>query len=602
MNNDQDKKETNNNSLDELYDSFEKKEEKEKEKQKNITDEELLEVDPSITSDDVKMYLKDISKNPLLTAEEEIKYANLAKAGDEEAKNILIEYNLKLVVSIAKRYIGYGVLFLDLIQEGNIGLMKAVERFDPTKGFKFSTYATWWIKQAILRAIKEQGKTIKIPFHQISTITKYKNAADKLAMELNREPTLEEIAKEMGISYEKCVELYYLQIEPVSLDRKVDTESQDGSEIGEFMEAPDNVENDIIDKSLKEDIRKAFNDARLSPKEQYVIIYRVGLFGYPRKTLEKIGEELGLTRERVRQIETKALSKIKRTYNGLHLASYIINKEKENSFSPDEYKNISSKIPNNYFSFFYECGLTPIEAEVTAYSMGLIDNEEKDVREISEKMNMSMTDVTNAQKTAFTKLKKYPEKYKDLYEESKEVGKIIVKESDLCKKLKCSVEELEMAKLQLYPDELELLLKRDDTDFLRNMSTREMVQFNEKVFLKLRKIIKENRKNLIDTSFMNNLLELERLLGEERFNKLKELFDSKVFNELRKYFSLKGVAVVLLLFRYVDGVYYTSNSISLLLKIDPKEVDKIYQKANSLFISNNILNDDKNKRMIKELK
>ena len=598
MNDDQKIIDYNNDSLDDLYNSLEEDEDTDEPE-----DEEQETNDSNISSDYVKMYLKEIGKIPLLTYEQEVKYANLAKQGDEEAKKILTESNLKLVVSIAKKYVGRGVQLLDLIQEGNIGLMKAVDRFDPSKGFKFSTYATWWIRQAIIIAVKNQGKTIKLPTNQIDAISKYKNTFDELTMELSREPTLDEIAERMGIPYEKCVDLYFLRMDTVSINKRLDTNSGDGDELGNFIESPDNVEDDIIADNLKEEVKEIFFNAKLTASEQYVIIYRMGLFGYKRKTLEKIGEELGRTRERIRQIEKGALRKIKRSYNGYKLYGLLSDKEKtkkENAIS-EEYNSIRDKIAEKHFKFFYECKLTPIEMEVVSYSIGLINSEGNNSREISKTMDKPITEIIKIQNSAFNKLKKYPSKYKDLYSESEKVKDIVIKESDLCKKLRCTVEELEMAKLQLLPNELDQLDIIDTKDVYRTASTREITNFNETVFLKLRGIIKANRKNCSDEIYMNQLSELEKSLGTEMFNKLLQISSTNIFSEFRKYFSLKGVVVVMFLFGYIDGSY-SSDSISLLLNMPKEEVEKIYRKANSLFMTNHILKEDKKNRMVKELK
>ena len=297
----QEKLETNNESYNQTDDTSE-----------NLTDEDLLMSDTSMINDSVRMYLREIGKIDLLTADEEIKYANLARQGDESAIQKLTESNLRLVVSIAKKFVGRGVPLLDLIQEGNIGLMKAVEKFDPSKGFKFSTYATWWIRQALSIATVEQSRTIKIPVHQVDAIKRFRKAYSDLMSRLKREPKLEEVSEELGIPYEKCLDLYFLQIDPVSINKKIDVDSGDGDEIGDFIESPDKVEDNILASDLKEEVKEAFINARLTANEQYVIVYRIGLFGYKRKTLEKIGEKLGLTRERIRQIEKEGLRKIKR--------------------------------------------------------------------------------------------------------------------------------------------------------------------------------------------------------------------------------------------------------------------------------------------------
>ncbi|HEY8418915.1 MAG TPA: RNA polymerase sigma factor RpoD [Clostridia bacterium] len=259
--------------------------------------------------DPVKMYLKDIGKVPLLTAEEEIALAERMAQGDEEAKNKLSEANLRLVVSIAKRYVGRGMQFLDLIQEGNLGLLKAVEKFDHTKGFRFSTYATWWIRQAITRAIADQARTIRIPVHMVETINKLIRVSRQLLQTLGREPTPEEIAEEMGISVEKVREIQKIAQDPVSLETPIGEEED--SHLGDFV--PD--ENAISPSEMAE-ILDARDRVRkeleaLTAREQQVLRLRYGIYdGHPR-TLEEVGKVFNVTRERIRQIEAKALRKLR---------------------------------------------------------------------------------------------------------------------------------------------------------------------------------------------------------------------------------------------------------------------------------------------------
>lgn len=259
--------------------------------------------------DPVKMYLKDIGKVPLLTAEEETHLAKLMTEGDEDAKNKLSEANLRLVVSIAKRYVGRGMQFLDLIQEGNLGLLKAVEKFDHTKGFRFSTYATWWIRQAITRAIADQARTIRIPVHMVETINKLIRVTRQLLQSLGREPTPEEIAETMIISVDKVREIQKIAQDPVSLETPIGEEED--SHLGDFV--PD--ENAISPSEMAEildsrdRVRKELE--ALTAREQQVLRLRYGIYdGHPR-TLEEVGKVFNVTRERIRQIEAKALRKLR---------------------------------------------------------------------------------------------------------------------------------------------------------------------------------------------------------------------------------------------------------------------------------------------------
>ena len=260
-------------------------------------------------NDPVKMYLKEIGRVPLLKPEDEPAIAKRIEEGDEEAKNLLISANLRLVVSIAKKYVGRGMQFLDLIQEGNMGLVKAVEKFDYTKGFKFSTYATWWIRQAITRAIADQARTIRIPVHMVETINKLSRVQRQLLQELGREPTAEEISERMdGLTPEKVREIQKVALEPVSLETPVGDE--DDSHLGDFLEdkgavSPDSYANNQL---LKEELDIVLSD--LTEREEKVLRLRFGLVDGQTRTLEEVGKEFNVTRERARQIEKKALRKL----------------------------------------------------------------------------------------------------------------------------------------------------------------------------------------------------------------------------------------------------------------------------------------------------
>ena len=271
--------------------------------------------------DPVKMYLKDIGKVPLLTQDEEIELAKRMADGDEEAKRRLSEANLRLVVSIAKRYVGRGLLFLDLIQEGNFGLMKAVEKFDYTKGFKFSTYSTWWIRQSITRAIADQARTIRIPVHMFETINKQKKVTRDLFQELGREPTVEEISKKMNVTPDRVIEIQKISQDVVSLDTPVGEEED--STLGTFIQ-DDNAISPADSASLmmlKEQLMEVL--ATLTPREQKVIILRYGLEDGHTRTLEDVGKEFSVTRERIRQIEAKALKKLRQPSRSKKLRDYV---------------------------------------------------------------------------------------------------------------------------------------------------------------------------------------------------------------------------------------------------------------------------------------
>lgn len=288
----------------------------------NVDDNDSSDDVDSIGVDDpVRMYLKEIGKVDLLTAEEERELAMAIEQGDQDAKDHLIEANLRLVVSIAKRYVGRGMSFLDLIQEGNLGLLKAVDKFDYTKGFKFSTYATWWIRQAITRAIADQARTIRIPVHMVETINKLIRIQRQLVQELGRDPEVEELAAEMGITVEKVREIMKISQEPVSLEKPIGEEED--SHLGDFI--PDDDAPSPADQAaftlLKEQLLEVLSG--LTPREEKVLRLRFGLDDGRTRTLEEVGKEFNVTRERIRQIEAKALRKMRHPSRSKILRDYL---------------------------------------------------------------------------------------------------------------------------------------------------------------------------------------------------------------------------------------------------------------------------------------
>ncbi|MBR2741739.1 RNA polymerase sigma factor RpoD [Candidatus Saccharibacteria bacterium] len=297
------------------------------EKEEELSDEELAitaENVDAFADDSVRLYLREIGKIPLLTPEEEADLAQRIVKGDKKAKDKMVESNMRLVVSIAKRYGGRGLDFLDLIQEGNTGLLRAVEKFDPEKGFKFSTYATWWVRQAITRAIADQARTIRIPVHMVETINKVLRTTRKLTAELNREPTNEEIAKELDMEPEKIDYVMRIKQDIASLDASIGREGDDeDSVLGDFVEDEerDSPEESAANQILKEQLSEII--ATLTDREQKIIRLRFGIGGGRPHTLEEVGAEFDVTRERIRQIEAKALSKLRKNKDTKKLHEYL---------------------------------------------------------------------------------------------------------------------------------------------------------------------------------------------------------------------------------------------------------------------------------------
>jgi RNA polymerase primary sigma factor len=278
--------------------------------------------DDDVSDDSVRLYLREIGKIPLLSGEEELALANRVVAGDKRAKDKMAEANMRLVVSIAKRYVGRGLDLLDLIQEGNTGLLRAVEKFDPSKGFKFSTYATWWIRQAITRAIADQARTIRIPVHMVETINKLLRTQRRLTQELNREPTNDEIAATMEIDVDKVEHIMKIKQDISSLDASIRDDDED-SVLADFIEDEDTIspEQSATSQLLKEQVKNVLS--ALSEREQKIIKLRFGLEDGKQHTLEEVGQEFSVTRERIRQIEAKALAKLRKHKDAKKLHDYI---------------------------------------------------------------------------------------------------------------------------------------------------------------------------------------------------------------------------------------------------------------------------------------
>jgi RNA polymerase primary sigma factor len=296
--------------------------EEEAEEEEVVTSTQSVYLDDDVADDSVRLYLREIGKIPLLSSEEELALAKRVVAGEKDAKDQMAEANMRLVVSIAKRYVGRGLDLLDLIQEGNTGLLRAVEKFDPDKGFKFSTYATWWIRQAITRAIADQARTIRIPVHMVETINKLLRTQRRLTQELNREPSNEEIAKEMEIDVDKVEHIMKIKQDISSLDASIRDDEED-SVLADFIEDEDTVspEESATGQLLKEQVKDMLG--ALTEREQKILKLRFGLEDGKSHTLEEVGQEFSVTRERIRQIEAKALAKLRKHRDAKKLHDYI---------------------------------------------------------------------------------------------------------------------------------------------------------------------------------------------------------------------------------------------------------------------------------------
>ncbi len=372
--------------------------------------------------DPVRQYMRECGKIPLLTVDEEIALGKRIEAGDESAKNEFVEHNLRLVVSIAKRYVGHGLLFLDLIQEGNLGLIKASEKFDPKKGFRFSTYATWWIRQAVTRAIADQARTIRVPVHMVETINKMVREERYLTGELGREPTDEELSKRMGITEEKLKNIRQVATEPVSLSTPISKDGDEDSELQQFIESDENVEDTVIfGSALREIFEELFESGYFKKREVMVIKRRFGFDTGRIETLEEIGKDFNVTRERIRQIEAKALRKLKspkcrkklEEYGKLPefgISSTTTQSKSRSAYKPRQRMSIvDSTNPTDDFEELKDrLGLTDKEFYIIQLEYGLVDGVPKSLVRIASLVGYKPKDIEKISETFHEKLYKDP--------------------------------------------------------------------------------------------------------------------------------------------------------------------------------------------------
>ena len=451
--------------------------------------------------DDVKIYLQEIGKIPLLSRDEEIELMNRIKAGDVAAKNKFIESNLKLVVSIAKKYIGRGVAFLDLIQEGNTGLMKAVESFDITRGTKFSTHAVWWIRQSVTRCIGNDSRTIRIPIHKHEEMAKFRNAVQKLTDKLGRIPKLDEVAHDMSISMDSAKELYRLQQVIVSLNTPVGDEFD--SEMGDFIPSDEDMEEQAISTTISNEIKEIFKISNLSDREIKIINMRFGLNGNVPQTLEDVGNYFGLTRERIRQIEMKVFKKIRNTSRGRALQDYLDIKVDEPLIEEDSNTDLLRNVPEEILNFMKSANLNMKEMVILTCRYGLNGKRNISYRKLEEIVYLSAPTIKRVEDDAVYKLRKTNNDMCDIFVKKSD------KESEFYMNLKktrfipvyeyigCSEDELLVALECLNENELELFRNKVGNNlripFNSDLTSKEKSYYYGVIIPKIRSIIRTNR-------------------------------------------------------------------------------------------------------------
>ena len=517
--------------------------------QKGLNPEEYLEENEELRTnrvyqkDIVEEYLQEIGQYKLLTPTEEVELAYRIREGDEEARKKFINSNLRLVVNIAKRYQGRGLDMMDLIQEGNIGLLTALDKYDVTKGFRFSTYATGWIRQGVTRAIADKGKLIRVPVHYQEKISALKRTQKKLSNLYNREPTIEELADELGVSIKEMKQLYQTILDPVSINIKVGEEEE--TEIGVFIasnELP--IEDQIIKDSLSDAFQKLFQDLNLNPQDKYVLMARFGLDGEGPKTLEEIGKEYHITRERVRQIESKVIKKIRRSKNIKELAIYMEDPDK----AIESLETIRKR---------YQEEKNPNKAFLTDYGKSKANKIEKELNKMSKihTIYQYFSDYTK---------KQIDEKIASLSDDDRElIRKRYGDNLEQPISSKLTKEEMNRFYGGLVPKMRRRL--RSQTSYFKKKTEENETIIEKDPEEKITKEIKQTT-----------------TISKEDYERLLMLIQSKKFKDLLQYVSPKEATIIALRFGFVDNKFFTSKSIADFLGINEEEVKEITRKVLSL--------------------
>ena len=557
-----------------------------------------IKIENELNSDDnLKQYLSDLNQYKVLPNEEILELVKKAQNNDKEALNRIVKHNIRLVISIAKKYAGIGVPFEDLIQEGTLGLYSAVERFDFSKGVKFSTYATWWIKNNILKSLYCDSRNIKIPIHLERDVLKYKRTFIDLYGELRRKPTIDEIAKKMKISYKKALLLEKLQIDTVSLNQPVENGVEENAELCDFIESNENVEKTIVDNFLLSDIITAMNDSKLTEKEKYIIIHRFELFGNKKQTLSEIGKSLNVSRERIRQQEKIALNKLKISKYGQTLKLYLGDKMIDNedyislNNNEEKLKQLRVDLSEEDFNIFVSCNLYPVEIEIVALSLGLLTEKPKSNKEISELLKIPIYLVSQILKRSLDKLKDKKIVTKEKEKRSKKekaLPKIPIHE-----RFGITEEQLEYVFSKLNSNERKILEMKCNNI---KLSKEEASEYRNFIVIKIKDIIE---KMLEEERVAEIIKQLHELIIDNTKIDFDKIEKTEEFYKLTKYFSVKETVAVLLLFGYIDDSYYSADYVKKILGMTNSEIMNIYGRANMLLKYNNETVKEKRKIIAK---